>query len=137
MTKPNLLKKFVAKKCRKWVKNRVFGIYIKIWSLNFSGFVFNRNSYYLLCLSTNPIFGENFVLEIWVKMLLASKIAGFLNQLSIAWWCKFMETKSWLKISWMCMFNDGCGYSGLWTLKSAVYQEWIYGINRFFACRRA
>ena len=30
---------------------------------------------------TNLIFGEILVAEIWVKMLLASEIAGFLNQL--------------------------------------------------------
>ena len=42
--------------------------------------IYNENVYYLLCSCTNPIFGKNFVPEIWAKMFSVNQIAGFFNQ---------------------------------------------------------
>ena len=41
---------------------------------------YNGNLYYLLCSSTNPIFGKILVPEIWAKRFPANQIAGFFNQ---------------------------------------------------------
>ena len=46
-----------------------------------------------------------------------------------------MEIKSWLKNTGVGMVRNGCGHSGLKTLKLAVSQEGINGINRFLVCR--
>ena len=54
---------------------------LKIWSLIFTEFVYNEDLCYLLCSCTNPIFWKDLVPEILAKMLSASQIAGFLNQL--------------------------------------------------------
>ena len=42
--------------------------------------IFNGNVYYWLRSYTNPIFGKNFVPEIWAKMFSANQIAVFFNQ---------------------------------------------------------
>ena len=49
-----------------------------------------------------------------------------------AYWYKFMEIKSWLKNIWWGVVKNGCGYSDHMTLKLAVSQEGIDGINGFF-----
>ena len=45
-----------------------------------------------------------------------------------ACWYKFMNIKNWLKILWLGMFKNGCGQSGLWTLKLILSEEWTDGI---------
>ena len=45
-----------------------------------------------------------------------------------------MESKSWLKNIKVGMVKNGCSQSGHRTLKLAVSQEGINGINNFFAC---
>ena len=47
----------------------------------FQNFIYNEILYFLLYSCANPIFGENLVLEIWVKVLQANHIARFLDQL--------------------------------------------------------
>ena len=47
---------------------------------------------------------------------------------------KFMETESWLKNTGMGVVKNGCGYSGHRTLKLAVSQEGLNGVDWFFAC---
>ena len=42
---------------------------------------YNENFYYLLCSCTNPIFGKDLVPEMLAKILSASQITGFLNEL--------------------------------------------------------
>ena len=42
-----------------------------------------------------------------------------------AYWCRFLEIKSWLKNIGMGMVKNGCDHSGLSTLKLAVSQEVI------------
>ena len=44
-----------------------------------------------------------------------------------AYWCRFIEIKSWL-------VKNGCGHSGLRTLKLAVSQEGINGVSWFLVC---
>ena len=52
-----------------------------------------------------------------------------------ACWYEFMEIKSWSKnIGVGGVVKNGCGHSGLRTLKSAVSQEGISWINLFLAC---
>ena len=41
----------------------------------------NENLFCLVCSCANPIFGKNFVSDIWAKIFLAKKIARFFNQL--------------------------------------------------------
>ena len=54
----------------------------------------------------------------------------------VAWffacWYKIMEFKSWLKNIWWGVVKNGCGHSDHMTLKLAVSQEGIDGINGFF-----
>ena len=47
----------------------------------FQDLVYTESFSYWLYSCTNPIFGKNLVPGIWVKMLLASQITRFLNQL--------------------------------------------------------
>ena len=41
---------------------------------------YNENLHCYLCSCANPIFGKNFVPEIWAKMFSANEISGFFNQ---------------------------------------------------------
>ena len=50
---------------------------------------------------------------------------------TFAYWCRFIEIKSWLKNIGLSIAKNGCGYSGLRTLKLAVSQEGIYGVSWF------
>ena len=43
-------------------------------------FVDNESSYYMLYWSTNSIFGENLIPDIWAQILVANQIAEYLNQ---------------------------------------------------------
>ena len=77
-------------------------------------------------------------------MLSTNQIAWFLNQLYLrnkmmkfrffACRCKNMRINCWLNILREGMVKDGCGHSGHRTLKLAVSQEWMDGINWFSAC---
>ena len=51
--------------------------------LLFVNLAVDESLYYMLCFCTKTISGKNLDPEIWAKMLLASQIAGFLNQLYI------------------------------------------------------
>ena len=51
-----------------------------------------------------------------------------------AYRCRFKKIKSWLKNIGVGLVKNGCGYSGLRTLKLAVSQEWINGANWFLVC---
>ena len=105
---------------------------------------FNENLYYYLCSCTIPIFGKILVPEIWAKMFSANQIAEFFNQtyLKTNQWNSLMfcmlvqiqKTKIWSKSFWLGMVENGCGQSGHGTLKLTVSQEWIDGMNWFFAC---
>ena len=46
-----------------------------------------------------------------------------------AYWCRFIEIKSLLKNISMGVVRNGCGHSGLKTLKLAVSQEGINGVS--------
>ena len=121
-------------------QKQCFLIYWKILSLILLNFFHNENLYNLLCSCTNLIFGKIVIPEIWAKMFSANQIAGFFNQpylqnksmKYLACWYKFPWIKSWSKIVYMGMARNGCGQSGHWTLKLAVSQEWIDGMNWFF-----
>ena len=65
----------IGKIDRKWVKNRVFCIYWKVWSLVFTGFVL-KWKFILFAVFLQKFF----FLEIWAKMFSAIHIAGFFNQ---------------------------------------------------------
>ena len=56
------------------------------------------------------------------------------NARFFAYWCKFIENKSWLKNIGVGIVKNGCGHSGLRTLKLAVSQEWINGVSWFLVC---
>ena len=49
-----------------------------------------------------------------------------------ACWYRFMEIRSWLKNIGVGVVKNGCGHSGLRTLKLAVSQEGIIGMDWFF-----
>ena len=51
-----------------------------------------------------------------------------------ACWCIFMQIKRWLKILWVGVVKNGCGYSCDETLKLTFYEECKDGINWFLAC---
>ena len=48
-----------------------------------------------------------------------------------AYSCRFIKIKSWLKNIDVGVVKKRCGYSGLRTLKLAVSQEGISGVNWF------
>ena len=103
-----------------------------------------KESYYFLYSCSNPILWKNLVPEIWARMFLANQVAGFLNWLYFqntkmkAWfftcWYRLMEIKSWLKYIDVGLVKNGCGHSGLRTLKLTVSQKGINGINWFLVC---
>ena len=45
-----------------------------------------------------------------------------------------MKIESWFKNIGMSVVRNGCGYSGLRTLKLAISQKGINGINWFLVC---
>ena len=49
--------------------------------LLFVNLAVDESLYYMLCFCTKTISGKNLDPKIWAKMLLASQIVGFLNQL--------------------------------------------------------
>ena len=51
-----------------------------------------------------------------------------------AYWCRFIEIKSWSKNIGVGMVKNGCGHSGLTTLKLALSQEGIDGVSWFLVC---
>ena len=51
-----------------------------------------------------------------------------------AYWCRFIKIKSWLKTIRVGVIKNGCGHSGLRTLKLAVSQEGINGVSWFLVC---
>ena len=64
---------------QKWAK---VGLLLENLVINFfQNLVCNESLRNLLYSCTNPIFGKNLVPEVWVKMLSASQITGYLNQL--------------------------------------------------------
>ena len=48
--------------------------------------------------------------------------------------CRFIEIKSWLKNIGLGVAKNGCGHSGLGTLKLAVSQEGINRVSWFLVC---
>ena len=134
---------FLSQKC---TQNFFFGFTEKFSHYFFLNLVYKESSYYLLYSCSNPILGKNPVLEIWAKMLLANQIVGFLNWLYIlqnvkikktdffACWYRLMEIKSWLQNIGVDMVNNGCGHSGLRTLKLTLSQKGTTGINWFLVC---
>ena len=83
VTEPDFLETiFLPPKLENWTKNGAKTGFFKLLKnlvIIFTEF-YNENLYYLLCSCTNPVFGKIFVPEIWVKMFLASQLAGFFNQ---------------------------------------------------------
>ena len=49
-------------------------------------------------------------------------------------WYKFMEIKGWLENVGVGVVKNGCGHSGLRTLKLAIPQEGMNVINWFLTC---
>ena len=47
---------------------------------------------------------------------------------------RLMKIKSWLKHIGMGMLKNGCGHSGLRTLKLFLSQKGLNGINWFLVC---
>ena len=134
-------KKKLSQKWGKLAKNRVFRIYWEFSHYFFQNLVSKESLYYLSYYCTNPILGKNLVPQIWAKMLLANQIAGFLNWLYLQnTKMKKPDEKAWgknLKLVekyWVSMVKNGCGNSGLRTLKLAVSQKGINRINWFLVC---
>ena len=51
-----------------------------------------------------------------------------------AYWCRFIEIKSWLKNIGVGVVKNGFGLSDLRTLKFAVSQEGINGVSWLLVC---
>ena len=56
------------------------------------------------------------------------------NRLLFCMLIQIHKLKVDLKMFWVGMVKNGCGQSGHRTLKLTVSQEWIDGLNWFFAC---
>ena len=67
----------LGKNCPKWHRNSVFWIFGKFLSLVFLGIFQNENYYSHWYFTINQICGKILVLELWAKMLLANRTAGF------------------------------------------------------------
>ena len=50
------------------------------------------------------------------------------------YWSRFIEIKGWLKSVGVGLVKNGCGYSGLRTLKLDVFQEGINEVSWFLVC---
>ena len=99
----------------------------------------NEIVYYLLSFCTNPIFAKIFVPEMWAKMFSANRIAWFFSQPYLQKPYLDVDTNSQKlkvdqKVFWVGFIKNGFGQSCHGTLKLNVSQEWIDGMNYFFAC---
>ena len=137
----SLKKNFCPKNGENRPKVRFFGFVGKFSHLFLLSLVYKECSYYLLYSCTNLILWKNLVPDIWAKMLSANQIAGFLNWLYLQnTKMKKPDEKAWgknLKLVekyWVSMVKNGCGNSGLRTLKLAVSQKGINRINWFLVC---
>ena len=52
----------------------------------------------------------------------------------VAYWYIVIKIKNWLKNIGLGLVKNGCGHSGHRTLKLAVSQEGVTGINWFLEC---
>ena len=94
------------------------------------------------------IFGQIFVPKIWAKMFSANQIAGFFNhicrrdQWNSLIFCMLIQIP--IKQKSIKNFCSGCGQHCVWPVCISVWksvcvkltlsQEWIDGVNWFFAC---
>ena len=93
----------------------------------------------IFCVPVHILHLAKIVSTIWAKMVSANQVAVFLRELYITrtnWrnnmiFC--MLKQSWFKIFWVGMVINGCGQSDRGGLKLPVSQEWVDGINWFFA----
>ena len=95
----------------------------------------------LLCFCIDPILGKILFLRYRSKCFCQSDCRIFKSTISpeqidestslFACWYKFTKIKSWLEFFWLSRVKNGCGQSGLWTLKLTISKEWTNGINFF------
>ena len=111
------------------VYENLVNIFFSIWSIM-------KVLYWLLYAWTSLIFGKVSLAEIWVKMLFANKIAGFLNQIYLQYkffFCMLIEIHVDKNIGVGKVIN-GCAQSDCRTQKLAVSHQEIKGINWFLMC---
>ena len=85
VTEPDFLGKFffdqkLGERAQNGPKTGFFQFIGKFGHYFLLNLIVNGNLCYLLCSSTNPIFGKIFVPETWTKMFSANQIAIFFNQ---------------------------------------------------------
>ena len=135
----------MGKMDKKWTKNTVFWIYWKIWLLIFSEFGLWRNLIIFAVFLHKSYTCEKFgSWDMGQNALNQSDCSIFKLTTSLeqndekawffAYWCRFIEIKSWLKNIGVGMVKNGCGHSVLRTLKLAVCQGKMNEINWFLVC---
>ena len=124
---------------QKWI----FKIFWKNWSLLFPEFdLWWKFILFAIFLHKSQIWEKSSSWDMGQSALGQSDCRIFNSNISVeqndeiviffAWWYKFMEIRNWLKNIWVGAAKNGCSYSGYRTLKLAVSQEGINGINWFF-----
>ena len=136
----NWIFSFFGKFCLQNGENRsTTGLFECIWKFSqyfFLNWSIMKVLYWLLYAWTSLIFGKVSLAEIWVKMLFANKIAGFLNQIYLQYkffFCMLIEIHVDKNIGVGKVIN-GCAQSDCRTQKLAVSHQEIKGINWFFMC---
>ena len=145
--KKNLFAPKMENMGQKWVKDRVFWIYWKIWSIYFSEFGLWRNFIITaVFLHKSHTFEKSGSWDMGQNALDQSecsidyfKLTIYLEQNDekawfLACWCRLIEIKSWLKNIGVGVVKNGCDHSGLRTLKLVVSQEGINGISWLLVC---
>ena len=135
---------FLPQKFGKWTQNgskTVFWIYWKIYSLIFSEFCLKINFIFAVFFHKSHTWEKSGSWDMDQDALDQSDCSMFKLVVSLehndgkawffAYWCRFVEIKSWLKNIGVGLVKNGCGHSGLRTVKLAVSQEGINGVSWF------
>ena len=103
--------------------------------INFFWIWFIKKFYNICCiLAQIPYLGKIWFLRYGPKCSWPVRLQSDEKAWFFAYWCRFIEIKSWLKNIGVGMVKNGCGHSGLRTLKLAVSQEGINGVSWFLVC---
>ena len=122
-------KKILPQKLAKWARNMFFFNLLKNFVINFYLICSIIKIYFICCVPAQiPYFGRFWFLRYGPKCSQPIRLQDFLiNHIS--------RRNRWnsqifcMKIFWVGVVRNGCGQSGHRTLKFAVSQEWIGGMN--------
>ena len=127
-------KTFLPSKLGKWVKKRPKKGFLDLKKNLVVNFHWNcsiMKIYIISCVRAQFLFNQSYcrIFKSTISQEQIDETASFLHVDTNS-----KKTENWSRICWLGMGQNGCGQSGLWTLKLTVPKEWNDGIKWFFAC---